>query len=102
MADPKGSSKLASLAEQERALRSQLGQVRRNYAATALHLVNENLPEDIGERGAVTPFKAGDLEIPRDGWECATSPIGICVYHPETDCGDCDDCLYCHQPYERK
>jgi hypothetical protein len=34
-------------------------------------------------------------------WECATSPIGICVYNDEEDRGH-DSCLYCEEPAERK
>jgi hypothetical protein len=34
-------------------------------------------------------------------WECKESPLGFCVYNPEED--PChDDCLYCHDPEERK
>lgn len=32
---------------------------------------------------------------------CLPSPTGICLYNREEDIC-CDDCLYCHQPYERK
>jgi hypothetical protein len=35
------------------------------------------------------------------GWECATSPTGYCVYNEEIDPAS-DDCVYCHQPEERK
>lgn len=34
-------------------------------------------------------------------WECKTSPIGVCVYNREEDQCE-DDCLFCHQPDERK
>lgn len=36
-------------------------------------------------------------------WECPTSPIGLCVY-PIDNQGRCnwDDCIYCHDPEERK
>lgn len=35
--------------------------------------------------------------------ECSDSPIGRCVYHPPTDCGrGDDDCIFCHDPHERK
>ena len=34
-------------------------------------------------------------------WECPTSPVGFCIY--DVDADDCmDDCLYCHEPSERK
>jgi hypothetical protein len=34
-------------------------------------------------------------------WECETSPIGYCVYDDEDDPVH-DDCLFCHDPEERK
>ncbi len=35
------------------------------------------------------------------GWDCPTSPFNKCVYNSVDD--PClDDCLFCHQPYERK
>jgi hypothetical protein len=34
-------------------------------------------------------------------WECPTSPIGFCIY--DVDADEClDDCIYCHDPSERK
>ena len=34
-------------------------------------------------------------------WECPTSPIGVCIYDADAD--EClDDCIYCHEPSERK
>lgn len=34
-------------------------------------------------------------------WECQTSPVGFCIY--DVDADECmDDCLYCHEPSERK
>lgn len=36
-----------------------------------------------------------------EGCDCPTSPIKTCVYDGQKDpC--CDDCIYCHQPFERK
>lgn len=35
-------------------------------------------------------------------WECLQSPIGVCIYHPPTDKGYYDNCLFCGQPLERK
>lgn len=34
-------------------------------------------------------------------WDCEDSPTGECVYDLTSNMGD-DDCLYCHQPNERK
>lgn len=34
-------------------------------------------------------------------WECEKSPIDYCAYNIEDDPA-CDDCLFCHQPDERK
>jgi hypothetical protein len=34
-------------------------------------------------------------------WECEQSPFGWCAYHRWEDQAH-DDCLFCHQPSERK
>lgn len=34
-------------------------------------------------------------------WECEKSPIGWCVYHHWDDLAH-DDCIFCHEPDERK
>ena len=34
-------------------------------------------------------------------WECSKSPVGSCVYNIEEDCYR-DNCLFCHEPEERK
>lgn len=34
-------------------------------------------------------------------WNCDESPVGLCVYNLTVDPAK-DDCIYCHQPYERK
>ena len=34
-------------------------------------------------------------------WDCETSPVEICVYDDWTDPLN-DNCLYCHNPNERK
>jgi len=34
-------------------------------------------------------------------WACPDSPSGCCVYDTDKDPA-MDDCLYCHQPQERK
>lgn len=34
-------------------------------------------------------------------WECPDSPFGTCAYHRFEDKA-WDNCLFCHDPYERK
>lgn len=34
-------------------------------------------------------------------WDCPESPLGLCVYHTFKDKPH-DDCVFCHQPEERK
>ncbi len=36
-----------------------------------------------------------------EGHECPTAPLGRCVYDEDEDPAN-DDCIHCHQPYERK
>lgn len=36
-----------------------------------------------------------------DFWKCEKSPIGLCVYDDEKDQYH-DDCIFCHNPEERK
>jgi hypothetical protein len=64
----------------------------------AVKVVNENLPSDLEEgRG---PFKAHQLSV-EYSHTCHNSPLGHCVYDDEEDpCND--NCLYCHEPEERK
>ena len=44
--------------------------------------------------------KPRDLVITQT-WDCETSPIGYCVYEDTKDPMH-DDCLFCHDPEERK
>jgi hypothetical protein len=34
-------------------------------------------------------------------WKCKESPVGFCVYNPFEDRA-LDNCIYCHEPHERK
>jgi hypothetical protein len=74
------------------------------YDAACLRLINDNLPENIEElveQGATVPFTLDELYMPRV-WDCPASPTSHCVYNPASDPGDCDSCLYCNDPRERK
>ena len=42
-----------------------------------------------------------ELDLEYSDWDCVWSPIGMCVYNVEKDPAK-DDCIYCHEPYERK
>lgn len=53
-------------------------------------LVLHALPDDI-RKGA----------IETGSWECPTSPLQVCAYDVDNDPA-CDDCLFCHDPDERK
>lgn len=44
--------------------------------------------------------KPRELAIP-ETWECEKSPVGTCVYNDRKDPMH-DDCLFCHDPEERK
>jgi hypothetical protein len=35
-------------------------------------------------------------------WGCPESPFGWCAYHKYKDPGRNDDCIFCHEPQERK
>ena len=41
-----------------------------------------------------------EIVVRTDAWECPDSPISICIYEPSDVM--CDDCIICHEPYERK
>jgi len=41
------------------------------------------------------------LEGVSGGWNCLESPIGCCLYNDAEDPAH-DDCLFCHEPEERK
>ena len=34
-------------------------------------------------------------------WDCDKSPLGLCVYDKVNDPA-LDDCIFCHEPHERK
>ncbi len=34
-------------------------------------------------------------------WDCSDSPFGYCIYNPLLDRA-LDNCIFCHQPHERK
>lgn len=36
------------------------------------------------------------------GYPCETSPTGTCIYDMNSSAGADDDCLFCHEPEERK
>lgn len=53
---------------------------------------------------SIAPREEGSTKTRRltlGGWECPTSLLSICVYDMDAEWGE-DDCLYCHQPKERK
>lgn len=54
-------------------------------------LVDGETQENFGEIAAAW---AGE------GHKCPTAPLGRCVYDAEDVAHD--DCIYCHEPYERK
>lgn len=57
------------------------------------------LPSEDGDRSYSSLFhKTGDCDF---SWDCPTSPIGTCVYDSYQDRA-WDDCLFCHDPFERK
>ena len=47
-----------------------------------------------------TTYFVGVLAPTSTPWECFTGPTGRCVF-TEVDTSQ-DDCIYCHQPQERK
>jgi len=42
-----------------------------------------------------------DITVPVDGWNCEKSPLGKCAYGFFEDPSR-DDCIFCHEPEERK
>jgi hypothetical protein len=72
--------------EQARALRETMG-------------VNE-LSIEVGSLEVSIAEKYNLLDKLRGSWECPNSPLGKCFY--EQDDGAMDDCIFCHEPDERK
>ena len=54
-------------------------------------LVNDALPEEMDT----------DFFTVIGHWDCPDSPFGVCMYDTFEDSAK-DDCLFCHQPEERK
>jgi len=73
---------LIALERELRAAQNVVNDLHRKIYAKKLELIgNENL--SIGD------------------WKCDTSPIGECVYDSANDTYH-DDCIFCHEPDERK
>lgn len=53
------------------------------------------------ERGQLRELKFGP-EGSCIRWTCRRSPFGKCIYHPPTDPGYFDKCIFCSEPWERK
>ncbi len=53
---------------------------------------------EVPESDYFPPVKAGDLDT-RKVWECEKSPTKFCVYDWDNTG---EDCIFCHQPEERK
>lgn len=53
--------------------------------------------------GRKFPDRKQWIMYPDDGWKCESTqnPFPLCVYDEGEDSA-LDDCLYCHEPYERK
>ena len=69
---------------------------------TACNTVIERL-EAIKEqlyRKSISGYHFMSHEVPGT-WDCDTSPIGTCVYYYPEDPAH-DNCLFCHEPEERK
>lgn len=82
-----------------RELHAQLVEARRRVDVLEIRLrreVRKFLPEKDDE----LTFLLDDLRI-GDFWDCPKSPTGHCVYDRYKD-PVMDDCLFCHEPAERK
>lgn len=64
---------------------------------------DKNIKQEIRVNGkwVEIPKELIDMNISTSDWECEKSPLGFCVYDMNSDYKD-DDCIYCHQPDERK
>lgn len=51
-------------------------------------------------RKAISGYHFMSHDIPGE-WDCNQSPIGTCVYNHMKDLAH-DDCIFCHEPEERK
>ena len=67
--------------------------------ALIVRLVNANPPSDLDEE-VTLPFEEHQLHT-EPFHTCLRSPAGHCVYDDDQDPMH-DNCLYCHEPLERK
>lgn len=77
-------------------------------AESDLHGWEERALEEVAEEFnmAEPAFEGGPIK-PEDlvmtySWKCEKSPLRYCIFHPPTDPGDCDSCIFCGSPDERK
>jgi len=87
--------------------RSQHVEAKRELIARSLDDELDEIDDDIAilVNEICRPYfpDADDFFYDAGGWTCEseTSPLPCCVYDEEND--PCfDDCLFCHQPWERK
>ncbi|KQO98155.1 hypothetical protein [Leifsonia sp. Leaf264] len=78
----------------------------RSLRREAFAVVRAYLEQERQFTGQITALIAGELGIPKRDvvlghHECPTSPTRQCVYN-DADDSYWDDCVYCHQPSERK
>ncbi len=65
--------------------------------------LNKRVTEIRNERKQfIQRFKPeGVKELVLGSWDCPDSPFGLCAYDPYSDVS-LDDCVFCHEPDERK
>lgn len=94
---------LKALGDRIEAAEREMQDAEFEYERACLGLINETPPKDVDDllaEGATLPFVSGEVTFGH-AWECPDSPTAKCVYHDETDPAH-DNCIYCHQPEERK
>ena len=79
--------------EWEKACKEQARALRESMGVNELSIKVGSLELDIVEAYDLHDKIKGD-------WDCDKSPLGICFYNKED--GAMDDCIFCHNPDERK
>jgi len=74
--------------------------MKRNIDILIDEAVDRAVPDGIVAEGRELADDAQWFRV-NGAWECPDSPFGFCMYHIIHDRA-MDDCVFCHEPYERK
>ena len=95
---------LRALEKRRNELREDEGRVANEVADILRDIMGDQYPKKYTDSRCSGASKKHNMYFPTLGywhWECAKSPVGVCVYDHVLD-GAHDHCVFCGGPEERK